>query len=184
MAHTSSQIVLGVTVVREDIRAGDVVDITMDARSGAVTVRRRVADVRPGPGPYDTVLDLDALTWPCMVCGDERPDAQISVAHRQIPGMEDLFPHGARANVRYCVDRAACAAIATAPGVWPPTGERRPVQVLCSGPDDDRGACGASATLVPAVPLGPLQLDALADWTYASDTGWRCPQHPIGPAAS
>lgn len=69
-------------------------------------------------------LDPDRLTWPCMVCGDERPDRAISVWHRQVKGAENRFP-GIRFNVRYCNDRISCATVASQPGVWP----RRPVTV-------------------------------------------------------
>lgn len=50
---------------------------------------------------------MPEMTWTCMVCGDERPDALISVEHRPIPGLESMFP-GTRANVRYCNDRETC----------------------------------------------------------------------------
>lgn len=65
-----------------------------------------------------TFPDFDAMTWTCMVCRDERPDARISVAYRPTPGMEDRFPDGARMNVRYCNDRPACAAVAHERGPW------------------------------------------------------------------
>jgi hypothetical protein len=58
-----------------------------------------------------------SMTWTCMVCGDERPDAAISVAHRPLRGLEDRFPD-ARVNVRYCNDRPTCAAAAHAEGPW------------------------------------------------------------------
>lgn len=63
------------------------------------------------------MLDPATMTWTCMVCREERPDAQISVAHRQVRGMESRFPD-TRWNVRYCNDRPHCAAVAQAPGVW------------------------------------------------------------------
>src|SRR5881628_473134 len=50
---------------------------------------------------------LTDLTWTCMVCGAERPDAKISVLHVPIPGLEAQFP-GTRTNVRYCNDRIDC----------------------------------------------------------------------------
>jgi hypothetical protein len=64
-----------------------------------------------------TTLDFNAMTWTCMVCSDERPDALISVAHRPIPNLESMFPD-ARVNVRYCNDRPECAGVAHAPGPW------------------------------------------------------------------
>lgn len=60
---------------------------------------------------------MDALTWTCMVCRDQRPDAVISVAYRPLKGMETSFP-GARVNVRYCNDRPECVAYAHGDGHW------------------------------------------------------------------
>jgi hypothetical protein len=56
------------------------------------------------------MLDLSKLTWTCHVCGDERPDAQISVAkfHARPRRVAIGF------NVRHCNDRAQCAAGAEA----------------------------------------------------------------------
>ncbi len=80
---------------------------------------------------------FDALSWTCMVCGEERPDAQISVAKRPVPGLEDMFPSPdeladpqnldkfagrAYANVRYCNDREDCSRIAHEDGPWDPRG--------------------------------------------------------------
>lgn len=62
-------------------------------------------------------LDPRTMTWTCMCCGDERPDAAIAVAYRPLKGMEHMFP-GARVNVRFCADRPACAAHAYAEGPW------------------------------------------------------------------
>lgn len=45
------------------------------------------------------------LTWRCHVCGDERPDAAISVFTRE---RTDIF-EGWKENVRYCNDRPECA---------------------------------------------------------------------------
>lgn len=53
-----------------------------------------------------------------MVCGEERPDSAISVAHRPVRGLEDRFPAGARFNVRYCNDRPDCTARAHEEGPW------------------------------------------------------------------
>ena len=52
-----------------------------------------------------------------MVCGIERPDDKISVAHRPIPGMEDSFP-GTRVNVKYCNDNQPCIDDATSDTPW------------------------------------------------------------------
>lgn len=54
------------------------------------------------------------LTWSCHVCGDERPDAVIGVAHQPVPGMEGWFP-AAHWNVRYCLDRPTCVLVAARP---------------------------------------------------------------------
>jgi hypothetical protein len=70
----------------------------------------------PGAGP-----DPDVLTWPCMVCGEWRPDALISVAHRYIVH----FPESTF-TVRYCNDRPECVAFATADGPWAGRPERAP----------------------------------------------------------
>lgn len=49
---------------------------------------------------------FDSMTWTCHVCGDERPDAKISVAKHPL-GI-------AVVNVRFCNDRPDCAAKAIA----------------------------------------------------------------------
>ena len=47
-------------------------------------------------------------SWTCHVCGDERPDALISV-HKTDRSEEFGFPSGTWVeNVRYCNDRPAC----------------------------------------------------------------------------
>ncbi len=66
------------------------------------------------------VPSLTELTWSCMVCGDERPDARVSVAHMRFAALED---HQVR--VRYCNDRSACRSVIGRTEVWPP-----PVPVL------------------------------------------------------
>lgn len=63
-----------------------------------------------------------------MVCGEERPDAQISVAYRPILQLPDQFPE-CRWNVRYCNDRPACTAAACAAGPWPPAPASEPSRV-------------------------------------------------------
>ena len=54
-------------------------------------------------------------TWTCHVCGDERPNAQISVYTRDISASMGLPEGSAQFNVRYCNDRPEC--IAGAPSV-------------------------------------------------------------------
>lgn len=67
----------------------------------------------------DGQLNLMALTWTCMVCGADRPDSAIAVAHRPIRGLEQSFPR-TRTNVRHCADRPSCVKEANAEGPWPP----------------------------------------------------------------
>lgn len=78
-------------------------------RCGAVA---DVADV-------DYRLGVAELTWPCMVCGDERPDELIDVVQHY-----ELIAGGRTTmgtNVRYCKDRPACRAAAER---WPTVGGR------------------------------------------------------------
>jgi hypothetical protein len=63
------------------------------------------------------LADADQITWACMVCGYERPDARISVYRRPMSRPDDVIPD-VRVNVRYCNDRAGCIACATAKGRW------------------------------------------------------------------
>lgn len=51
-------------------------------------------------------------TWTCLVCGDERDDADISV-HK----VHGTGPVQITANVRYCNDRAHCHLGAPAVGL-------------------------------------------------------------------
>lgn len=59
-----------------------------------------------------TFLDPASMTWTCMVCGDERPDAAISVAQHEVKHAGQIVP-GATFNLRY--DRPACVEQATRP---------------------------------------------------------------------
>lgn len=53
-------------------------------------------------------MSIDELTWTCHICGDERPDAKISV-HKRDTSAEYGLPEGTtQENVRYCNDRPAC----------------------------------------------------------------------------
>ena len=63
-------------------------------------------------------FDPSNMTWTCMVCKKERPDAKIEVAYRPMRGLENLFPE-TRVNVRYCNDNLDCIATAHGPGPWP-----------------------------------------------------------------
>ena len=49
---------------------------------------------------------MDDLTWTCHVCGEERPDAAISVYRRTEVAKGGLT---ITQNVRYCNDRSDCA---------------------------------------------------------------------------
>lgn len=57
--------------------------------------------------PPELTDRLGPLSWTCMVCGQRRLDARISVAHVPISGMESQFPE-VRINVRYCNDNNSC----------------------------------------------------------------------------
>lgn len=50
------------------------------------------------------------LTWTCMVCGDRRPDAQISVYKRDISAHYGAELGTVTENIRYCNDRPSCVA--------------------------------------------------------------------------
>src|SRR3954453_7419284 len=69
-----------------------------------------VADV----ADVDYRLGVAELTWPCMGCGDERPDEFIDVVqhHELIAGGRTTMG----TNVRYCRDRPGCRAAAER---WP-----------------------------------------------------------------
>lgn len=57
------------------------------------------------------MIDPDKMTWRCDVCGDERPDAKISVhTDRRELGRAQMA-----VNIKYCNDRADCEK--KAPGV-------------------------------------------------------------------
>jgi len=51
------------------------------------------------------VFSPDKLTWKCHVCGDERPDAKISVLTKPLVVNGVVF---GEQNIRYCNDRLAC----------------------------------------------------------------------------
>jgi hypothetical protein len=64
-------------------------------------------------------FDTDLITWSCHVCGRERLDQFIGVASRPAAGIHDKIP-GSVNDVRYCLDCAACTAVATTAPEWPP----------------------------------------------------------------
>lgn len=53
-------------------------------------------------------IDWDNLTWTCMICGNRRPDAKISVWKTDLSEQYGLPPGHVTQNVRYCNDREAC----------------------------------------------------------------------------
>jgi hypothetical protein len=101
--------------------------IDLARQAGEASGRERIlaiitlmaAEVEPLPGmsPFATLLRgvvqnrrAEAeLTWRCDVCREVRPDAQISVHTEAIP-MRGLPLGTASINVKFCNDRAACAA--------------------------------------------------------------------------
>ena len=105
------EVVVGRAIALEDIPRGGILDVVVSS-NGVVCARTHAPEI----------LDMDAMTWSCMVCGTVRPDAQISVAKRMVPGLEDMFPLGACVNVRFCNDRPECSAAANTEGVWPVPG--------------------------------------------------------------
>ena len=50
---------------------------------------------------------MNNLSWKCHVCGEDRPDAQISVFKRDV-GVDGGMPAGTMMNVRYCNDNPKC----------------------------------------------------------------------------
>ena len=54
-----------------------------------------------------SLFDED-LTWTCMVCNDERPDARISVARSRWQDRRNGIVF--EMNTRYCNDRRSCVA--------------------------------------------------------------------------
>lgn len=108
------------------------------------------------------VLDLAAMTWKCNVCGRERPDAQISVAHRPGPWIrEDVRPTW---NIRYCNDRPACAEYAKLDGEWTGPAEQYKVDIACEGISiTELGRAGAISGLSPY----PVSWSSVRDRTHA-----------------
>ncbi len=127
-------------------------------------------------GQRPPALDLASMTWTCMVCHDERPDARINVAHRPIPGMEARFPD-AETRVRYCNDRVACVATATADGPWPLAGSVA-VAVAASAYCNHL-LCPATVNLTVRQQMAGQTLEdviAAAGWRLGED-GLRCVEH-------
>lgn len=72
---------------------------------GAPYTRGRV-QMLPSDAGIRARTPLDKLTWTCNVCGEERDDQWISVAHRKRhAGLLDGY---SQVNVRYCNDNPKC----------------------------------------------------------------------------
>jgi len=54
------------------------------------------------------MLDPTNMTWKCHICGQERPDAQISVLKRDTSAYMDMPPGTIVQNIRYCNDNPKC----------------------------------------------------------------------------
>lgn len=74
-------------------------------------------------------LDFASMTWKCNVCGGTRPDALIGVAKRQGPIPTAIW------NIRFCLDRPACAEYAQQNGEWTGPADWYKVAVACRNLD-------------------------------------------------
>lgn len=68
---------------------------------------------RPCWGLYPALRD-PSTSWTCHVCGEERDDSVVSVVSHDVSALSGLPPTTHFENVRYCNDRAECAAAAFA----------------------------------------------------------------------
>lgn len=57
-------------------------------------------------------LDLDAMTWTCHVCDEERPNRFIAVHTTDISADYGLKPGVMSQNIRFCLDRPTCESAA------------------------------------------------------------------------
>lgn len=55
-------------------------------------------------------MNLDNSTWTCHICGEERPDAIISVLSFPMKDSDGKINKHATINVRYCNDKPKCLA--------------------------------------------------------------------------
>jgi hypothetical protein len=53
-------------------------------------------------------IEGEPITWTCQACGDRRPDALISVAHRKVNMELTGLRQVVQINARYCNDRPEC----------------------------------------------------------------------------
>lgn len=51
---------------------------------------------------------MNGLSWTCHACGEERPDALISVFTRDLSPGYNLPSGTMKQNLRYCNDRPKC----------------------------------------------------------------------------
>jgi hypothetical protein len=72
-------------------------------------LRRILARAHPS-APEIRVFVHMPLTWTCHVCGEERPDARISVFTTDVSALFGLPAGTVKENVRYCNDRPECVA--------------------------------------------------------------------------
>lgn len=109
-------------------------------------------------------MDPNKLTWTCMACGEERPDAAIAVAKHAI----DLGPDVdgvAIENYRHCNDRQGCIDTARLPRTLRPR-TLRPPPAAPPVVDDDRGE-HLIRILAAAVAVGVVALAVL--WVRDAD---------------
>lgn len=95
----------------------DAVAAAVGIMTDVVVPDNRRVDLDGKPGPAVTFLDPSSVTWTCMVCGVERPDAFISVRRREVEHNGKIVP-GVPYNQRYCNDRPDCTAYASTPGPY------------------------------------------------------------------
>lgn len=121
----------------------------------------------PPPG----TIDLDTLTFTCMICGEWRPDAQISVQHRTIPDWDYERIPDAGVNLRYCNDRPGCVTAALIDAPWKmhdPIQEDHVVQLTAKAADERAWVTMPEMGMLAVGVMvwlrdGPAQLGAMAE---------------------
>lgn len=85
--------------------------------AGATAVLTVIPERRPRSILDGLGLGPGEGTWECMICGEERSDAAVSVAaERPVVDSEGVI---GQVNVRYCNDRQGCALMAWRSEPWP-----------------------------------------------------------------
>jgi len=51
---------------------------------------------------------MNDLSWTCHICGENRPDAKISVFKTDLSAKHNLPPGTVMQNTRYCNDNSDC----------------------------------------------------------------------------